>query len=146
MEKLTSKHEKFIKKANIILITFIISFSLFFMSFIYIKNNYFNKTTELVQVKNGFKVDIKDLVVNNKIYRYIIVYENDVLLLIKLCDDRITHQQEKAICMKDRKMIWYYLILWISVYLWNKSSSPKLKVKIISLLLFNLSVNIKRYV
>ncbi len=105
MEKLTSKHEKFIKKANIILITFIISFSLFFMSFIYIKNNYFNKTTELVQVKNGFKVDIKDLVVNNKIYRYIIVYENDVLLLIKLCDDRITHQQEKAICMKDRKMI-----------------------------------------
>ncbi len=105
MEKINKNNIKeIIKKVNIILIVFILSFSLFFSLFVFVNNQ--NKIeNNTVKVNNGFKVEIKDIVIENKLYRYIIVFENDVLFLIKLCDHRITHEQEKTLCMKDRKII-----------------------------------------
>jgi len=56
---------------------------------------------------NEYRVEIKDYVLNNTLYRYIIVFENDNVLFIKNCNSKLKILNEKEIehCNKDRKTI-----------------------------------------
>lgn len=61
-----------------------------------------NSAYTMVNQKPIFKAEIKDVVVNNKLERYLIVLENDQLFYIKKCDVRLMNEEETKICSKGR--------------------------------------------
>lgn len=61
-----------------------------------------NSAYTIVNQKPVFKAEIKDLVVNNKLERYLIVLENDQVFYIKKCDVRLMNEEENKICNKGR--------------------------------------------
>lgn len=61
-----------------------------------------NSAYTMVNQKPVFKAEIKDLVVNNKLERYLIVLENDQVFYIKKCDVRLMNEEETKICNKGR--------------------------------------------
>ena len=61
-----------------------------------------NSAYTMVNKKSVFKAEIKDLVVNNKLERYLIVLENDQVFYIKKCDVRLMNKEENKICNSGR--------------------------------------------
>lgn len=61
-----------------------------------------NSAYTMVNEKPVFKAEIKELVINNKLERYLIVLENDQVFYIKKCDVRLMNEEETKICKKGR--------------------------------------------
>ena len=57
--------------------------------------------------ENKYTIEVKDYVIDKKLYRYIIVFENNDLLFIKNCDGKIKilNSQEQEHCNKNRKTL-----------------------------------------